>query len=273
MTQNQTSISPADLYAKLGTALAPAVVDVRRPADFANADALIVSAFHCDPDEVAQWAKDLPKGRPVVVYCVHGRQVSQGAAAALRAAGHDVAYLDGGIAGWIEQGLPTRRHMGGGAPAKWVTREHPKIDRIACPWLIRRFIDPRAEFIYVPTKDVLATAKKTGGIPYDIDGVEFTHEGERCSFDTILRIYGIADPALDHLATIVRGADTSRHDLAAQCGGLFAISLGLSANFPDDHEMLKHGMVMYDALHTWCRALQAETHNWPSTKPVRQAAR
>jgi len=125
MTQNQTSISPADLYAKLGTALAPAVVDVRRPADFANADALIVSAFHCDPDEVAQWAKDLPKGRSVVVYCVHGRQVSQGAAAALRAAGHDVAYLDGGIAGWIEQGLPTRRPIGGGAPAKWVTREHP----------------------------------------------------------------------------------------------------------------------------------------------------
>jgi hypothetical protein len=103
-------------------------------------------------------------------------------------------------------------------------------------------------------------------IPYDIDGVEFTHEGERCSFDTILRIYDIKDPALDHLATIVRGADTSRHDLSPQCGGLFAISLGLSANFPDDHEMLKHGMVIYDALYTWCRSLQAETHNWPATK-------
>jgi rhodanese-related sulfurtransferase len=273
MTQNQPSVSAADLYARLGTALAPTVVDVRRPADFANADALVVSAFHRVPDDVAHWAKELPNGRPVVVYCVHGRQVSQGAAAALRAAGHDAAYLDGGIADWIEQGLPTRRPIGGAAAAKWVTREHPKIDRIACPWLIRRFIDPRAEFIYVPTKDVLAAAKKTGGIPYDIDGVEFTHEGERCSFDTILRIYGIKDPALDHLATIVRGADTSRHDLAAQCGGLFAISLGLSANFPDDHEMLTHGMVIYDALYTWCRALQAETHNWPATKPVQQAAR
>src|SRR5882757_4159237 len=254
MTQNQTSISPADLYAKLGTALAPAVVDVRRPADFANADALIVSAFHCDPDEVAQWAKELPKGRPVVVYCVHGRQVSQGAAAALRAAGHDAAYLDGGIADWIEQGLPTRRPVGGAAPAKWVTREHPKIDRIACPWLIRRFIDPRAEFIYVPTKDVLVAAKKTGGIPYDIDGVEFTHEGERCSFDTILRIYDIKDPALDHLATIVRGADTSRHDLAAQCGGLFPISLAFSAIFPATPEMLPHGRGIYAALNPGCRA-------------------
>src|SRR3979490_2929417 len=178
MTQNQTSISPADLYAKPGTARAPAVVDGRRPADFANADALIVSAFHCDPDDAAQWATDLPKGRPVVVYCVHGRRVSQGAAAALRAAGHDVAYLDGGIAGWIEQGLPTRRHMGGGAPVKWVTREHPKIDRIACPWLIRRFIDPRAEFIYVPTKQVLATAKGTGGIPYHLAGGKTQPDGE-----------------------------------------------------------------------------------------------
>jgi hypothetical protein len=113
---------------------------------------------------------------------------------------------------------------------------------------------------------VLSVANETGGTPYDVVGVEFAHEGERCSFDTFLRIYGITDPALDHLATIVRGADTSRHDLSPQCGGLFAISLGLSANFPDDHEMLKHGMVIYDALYTWCRSLQAETHNWPSTR-------
>src|SRR3979409_1383009 len=179
MTQNQPSVSPADLYAKLGTASAPVVIDVRRPADFANADALVISAFHCDPDDVGQWAKELPKGRPVVVYCVHGRQVSQGAAAALRAAGHDAAYLDGGIADWIEQGLPTRAPHGGARPAKWVPREHPKIDRIACPWLIRRFIDPRADFIYVPTKQVLATAKETGGVPSDIPGAQFTHEGGR----------------------------------------------------------------------------------------------
>jgi hypothetical protein len=119
---------------------------------------------------------------------------------------------------------------------------------------------------------VLAVAQQTGATPYDIDGVEFSHEGERCSFDTILRIYDIHDSALDHLATIVRGADTSRHDLAPQCGGLFAISLGLSANFPDDQAMLRHGMVIYDALYTWCRSLQAETHNWPPAKLVNQAA-
>jgi hypothetical protein len=207
----------------------------------------------------------------VVVHCVHGHEVSQSVATALRAAGVDAVYLQDGIAGWTAKGLPTHRTIGT-TPGKWVTRERPKIDRIACPWLIRRFIDPQAEFIYVPTKEVLDVAKATGGTPYDIEGVEFAHEGERCSFDTIVRIYGIKDPALDHLAEIVRGADTSRHDLTPQCGGLFAISLGLSANFPDDHEMLGHGMVMYDALYTWCRSLQAETHNWPATA-VKQARR
>jgi rhodanese-related sulfurtransferase len=269
MQQALPSMPAGDLYARLGTASAPTVLDVRRPADFADAGELIVSACHRAPDEVELWRKDLPSGRQVVVHCVHGRQVSQGVAAALRATGVDAVYLQDGIAGWIEKGLPTRRAIGA-TPGKWVTRERPKIDRIACPWLIRRFIDPQAQFIYVPTKDVLAVAKETGGTPYDIDGVEFAHEGERCSFDTILRIYGIEDPALDHLATIVRGADTSRHDLTPQCGGLFAISLGLSANFPNDHEMLAHGMVMYDALYTWCRSLQAETHNWPSAS-VKQA--
>jgi rhodanese-related sulfurtransferase len=248
----------------MGTASTPMIIDVRRPEVFAKADGLIVSAFHCPPDEVEHWRKDLPGGRQVVVYCVHGHQVSQGAATALRAAGIDAVYLEGGIAGWLEKGLPTRRNIGA-VPGKWVTREGPKIDRIACPWLIRRFIDPRAEFLYVPTQEVLATAGRIGGTPYDINGVEFAHEGERCSFDTILRIYGINSPALDQLATIVRGADTSRHDLSPQCAGLFAISLGLSASFSDDHEMLRHGMVMYDALYTWCRTLQAETHNWPAT--------
>jgi rhodanese-related sulfurtransferase len=271
MEQTLPSISPTELYGRLGTAAAPTVLDVRRAADFATAGELIISACRRDPNEVEHWGKDLPGRRQVVVNCVHGRQVSQGVAAHLREADVDALYLQDGIAGWIAKGLPTRRAIGA-TPGKWVTRERPKIDRIACPWLIRRFIDPQAQFIYVPTKDVLDVAKETGGTPYDIDGVEFTHEGERCSFDTILRIYGIKDPALDHLAKIVRGADTSRHDLTPQCGGLFAISLGLSANFPNDHEMLEHGMVMYDALYTWCRSLQAETHNWPATA-VRQARR
>ena len=156
---------------------------------------------------------------------------------------------------------------------KWVTREHPKIDRIACPWLIKRFIDQDPEFLYVPPDQVLSVAKAMDATPYDVSGVELSHVGELCSFDAFLKKYGLTDPALQHLAEIVRGADTSRHDLTPQCGGLFAISLGLSANFPDDHEMLKHGIVIYDALYTWCRTLQAETHNWPSTKPVQQAAR
>jgi hypothetical protein len=222
---------------------------------------VIVSAFHRQPEAIGEWSRSVD-GHSIVVYCREGHEVSQGVAKALRASGMKSSYLEGGIAGWTETGLPTRRIIG--ATSKWVTRERPKIDRIACPWLIRRFIDPSAEFIYVPTSQVLAVAKQTGGTPYDIDGVEFTHEGDRCSFDTIIRIFDIHDAALDRVAEIVRGADTSRHDLAPQCGGLFAISLGLSENFPDDHEMLKHGMVMYDALYTWCRSLQHETHNWPA---------
>jgi len=211
------SISPAELYGRLGTASAPTVVDVRRLADFATADQLIISACHRDPDEVEQWGKELPRGRQVVVHCVHGRELSQSLAAELRAAGIDAVYLQDGIAGWTAKGLPTHRTIGA-TPGKWVTRERPKIDRIACPRLIRRFIDPQAEFIYVPTKDVLDVAKATGATPYDIEGVEFAHEGERCSFDTIVRIYGIKDAPLNHLAKIVRGADIvtiSRRSAAA----------------------------------------------------------
>jgi hypothetical protein len=146
---------------------------------------------------------------------------------------------------------------------KWITRERPKIDRIACPWLIQRFIDDEPEFIYVPSDEVVKVAERIGATPYDIPGVELSHVGELCSFDAFLAKYELHDPALQHLALIVRGADTSRHDLTPQCGGLFAISLGLSANFPDDQEMLSHGMVIYDALYRWCRDLQSETHNWP----------
>jgi rhodanese-related sulfurtransferase len=265
MQRESYSISAAELFARLGTATAPKIIDVRRPDDFAKTDVLIVSGFHRVPDEVDHWRKELSNGDTVVVHCVHGRQVSQGVAAALRSSGIDAVYLQDGIEGWRAAGLPTRRKIGA-TPGKWVTRERPKIDRIACPWLIRRFIDPHAEFIYVPATKVVQVAKEMGGTPYDIDGVEFAHEGERCSFDTILRIYAIDCAPLNHLATIVRGADTSRHDLSPQCGGLFAISLGLSANFQNDHEMLAHGMVIYDALYTWCRSLQAETHNWPTVK-------
>jgi len=156
---------------------------------------------------------------------------------------------------------------------KWITRERPKIDRIACPWLIRRFIEADAEFVYVPTEQVFDVAHKTGATPYDIPGAEpFSHDGELCSFDAFIKHYKLTDPALDHLAVIVRGADTARPDLAPQAAGLHAISLGLSANVPDDHAMLERGMVIYDALYTWCRDLQHEVHNWkPAASPTSAA--
>ena len=149
---------------------------------------------------------------------------------------------------------------------KWVTRERPKIDRIACPWLIARFIDTAPEFLYVPADKVLDVARDTGAIPYDVPGVEMSHVGELCSFDAFLKKYKLTDPALQQLAVIVRGADTSRLDLVPQAAGLFAISLGLSRTFSDDHEMLRHGMVMYDALYAWCRDCQKEAHGWPPSK-------
>lgn len=143
---------------------------------------------------------------------------------------------------------------------KWVTREHPKIDRIACPWLIKRFIDEQAEFLYVPAGEVMAVAQTQGAIPYDVPGVELGHVGELCSFDAFLKKYQISDPALHRLAAIVRGADTGRPDLTPQSSGLLAISLGLSRNFPQDHQMLAQGMVMYDALYAWCREAPGEGH-------------
>jgi rhodanese-related sulfurtransferase len=245
-------ISSSELYARLGTASAPLLLDVRRDEAFSQDGGLVISALRRSPGDIEHWARDMIPGRPVVAYCVHGHEVSQGVAASLSRAGIEAAYLEGGIAGWKERGLPTRKNLGA-VEAKWVTREHPKIDRIACPWLISRFINPLAAFLYVPADQVISVAKSEDATPYDIKDVEFGHVGERCSFDAIVRKFEIKDPALDHLATIVRGADTSRPDLTPQCEGLLAISYGLSANYPDDHEMLKHGLVMYDALYTWCR--------------------
>jgi hypothetical protein len=137
---------------------------------------------------------------------------------------------------------------------KWVTREHPKIDRIACPWLIARFIDDEPEFLYVPNDQVRKVADETGAVAYDVPGVEMTHVGELCSFDAFLEKHQLDDPALQQLAAIVRGADTSRLDLTPESAGLYAISQGLSRNFANDHEMLRHGLVMYDALYAWCQS-------------------
>ncbi|MGH7620185.1 MAG: chromate resistance protein ChrB domain-containing protein [Gemmatimonadaceae bacterium] len=146
---------------------------------------------------------------------------------------------------------------------KWITRERPKIDRVACPWLIARFIDRAPEFLFAPPSDVLAITAATGATPYDVEGVELSHDGPLCSFDALLTKYDLgADAALRDLAMIVRGADTDRLDLAPQCAGLLAISLGLSRIFSDDHEQLGHGFVIYDALYAWLREARAEPHTW-----------
>jgi hypothetical protein len=136
---------------------------------------------------------------------------------------------------------------------KWVTRERPKIDRIACPWLIKRFIDSEAEFLYVPSAQVQEVARNAPATAFDVPGVELTHEGERCSFDAFLRKYALVQPGLDELARIVRAADTNRLDLAPQAAGLLAISLGLGENYADDHALLAQGMIVYDALYAWCK--------------------
>ena len=153
---------------------------------------------------------------------------------------------------------------------KWITRQRPKIDRVACPWLIARFIDAQPEFLFVPPEDVLPRAKETGAVPFDVEGVELSHEGPLCSFDAFIAKYSLGDDAaLQTIATIVRGADTARLDLAPQAAGLLAISLGLSAMFADDLTQLEHGFVMYDALYAWCRHAANETHTW---NPQRRAA-
>jgi len=149
---------------------------------------------------------------------------------------------------------------------KWITREHPKIDRVACPWLIERFIDPGAEFLFAPPADVKRLAQETGATPYDVEGVELSHDGPLCSFDAFLLKHKLDDPVLRGLAVIVRGADTAKLDLAPQCAGLLAISIGLSHNFSDDHEMLRHGFVVYDALYAWLKYRREETHTWNPQK-------
>jgi rhodanese-related sulfurtransferase len=259
---NHTSITPAAVFTSIGTARAPLLLDVRRPGDFEIDDSMIVGAIRRPPDEVEQWAPRLPAGHRVVVHCVKGGDVSQSVARALTSLGIAASYLEGGIIAWRAEGLPVRQKRSADGN-RWITRERPKIDRIACPWLIRRFINPEAEFIYVPTERVFAAAAEMLAIPYDIPGAEpYSHDGPLCTFDTILRAHGIRDEGLDYLALIVRGADTAHPELAPQASGLHAISMGLSANIPDDHAMLEHGMVMYDALYTWCRSLRDEVHNW-----------
>ena len=250
------AISVASLRQSLASGRPPLVIDVRKGPTFLGAPNLIRGALRRDPLRVADWRKSLPEKANVVVYCVHGHEVSQNAAKALGA-----RFLEGGLEAWRAEGGDLFGKPKG-ASTRWVTRERPKIDRIACPWLVKRFIDPEAEFLYVPAPDVKKVASEREAVPYDVPDVEFTHEGELCSFDAFIRKFRLQDPALDALALIVRGADTGRLDLAPQCAGLAALSLGLSRLYADDHEMLGHGMVMYDALYRWCKEGKQETHTW-----------
>jgi rhodanese-related sulfurtransferase len=258
-----TSITATELKAALSGRQPPLLIDVRRPPAFRTGPDMAAGALRRDPGAVAAWAKTLPRAASVVAYCVHGHEVSQNAAKALRDFGIAARYLEGGLEeGWRAAGgeLMAKPKE---AATRWVTRERPKIDRVACPWLIARFVDPDAEFLYVPSKEVRRAAKETDAIPYDIPDVPFSHDGELCSFDAFLKTYRLTgDPALARLAVIVRGADTARLELAPQAAGLLAVSLGLSRNFRNDHEMLTHGMVMYDALYAWCKEGQDETHTW-----------
>ncbi|MEO7399534.1 MAG: chromate resistance protein ChrB domain-containing protein [Polaromonas sp.] len=274
------SISPQELAARMGRADAPLLLDVRREEIFLESPALLAGAQRCRPEEVAAFVTSQPP-REVVVYCVYGHNVSEEAVTSLRAAGWNAWQLAGGIEGgedgvdapqdiaqWRAQRLPTmlkRADLGvtGEQVSRWITRERPKIDRIACPWLIRRFIDPRAQFFYVPTARVFEEAKRLDAVAYDIPGAPVSHEGELCSFDALLHAFELRHPALETLARIVRGADTDRLELAPQSAGLLAFSLGLSRlHADDDHAMLAAALPFYDALYAWCLGAQDEPHTW-----------
>ena len=279
------AISPSAVAALLGQPDTPLILDVRRTERFDLSPSLLPSAVHVAPEDVADWLKNRPL-QTAVVYCVYGHEVSQSVAAQLRNAGWDARYLLGGIEGG-EPGVdsPELLQALGASPAplirkrpdlgitgtggsRWITRERPKIDRIACPWLIRRFIDRDAVFVYVPGAEVMAQAKQRQAVAFDILGAPISHDGERCSFDALLGAFGLSLPALDLLAGIVRGADIDRLDLAAPAAGLLAVSLGMSRRHADnDHAMLEAMMPVYDALYAWCVDQvggNAETHNWRS---------
>jgi rhodanese-related sulfurtransferase len=246
-------------------------VDVRRREIFDAADGVLPGAIWRDIAEIDQWSVVLDPDRPVVFACRFGHQLSQIAAARLRGEGMDACVLAGGYVAWTEAKLPVVRkatldRIVTRRPSQWVTRRRPKIDRVACPWLIRRFIDREARILYVDPDQVANTAKETGAIPFDIEDVEISHEGERCSFDTLLKLFGLeTDPALARLAVIVRGADTARPELAPEAAGLHAVSLGFSALAgDDDHGMLQHGFIVYDGLLAYLRFAAEERHNWPA---------
>jgi rhodanese-related sulfurtransferase len=263
-------ILPNDLWNLIGTAQSPQIVDVRRRDAYDGSPGVLPTASWHDA-KTGDWIGSIDRSRPVVVACKAAHEMSQMAAADLRARGYDAAVLAGGYAAWSEAKLPlvdkaTLDRFAPKRPSQWVTRRRPKIDRIACPWLIRRFIDADACILFVDPPEVPAVAHETGAIPFDIEGVEISHEGPRCSFDTLLKLFGLeGEPSLNRLALIVRGADTARPDLAPEAAGLHAVSLGLSALAgDDDHGLLQKGFMVYDALLAYLRFAAQERHNWPA---------
>ena len=253
----------------MGTLDAPLFVDVRKAEDFAASGHFIPGSIRWDYHATDVYP-ELPNGKQLVAYCVKGAHVGVTGAEKLRTQQHDATYLEGGLRAWTTAGgmiVKKRPDLGvtGDSTSRWVTRARPKIDRIACPWLVRRFIDPCAQFFYVPSEDVFAFATANNAVAYDIPGAPLEHDGPLCSFDNFLRAFELTSPALERMATIVRGADTDALNLAPQSAGLLAISLGFSRNIADDHAMLDAMTPVYDALYRWVLdavAATDEKHNW-----------
>ena len=263
------SISPDKLSRLIGMPGCPVIVDVRP-----DGDRLIPASLRRPTEGVGEWSTPL-SGKKVVVTCIHGRERSAGVAAILRTKGIDAEILEGGFAAWQAAGLPLidatkLPQRDTESRTVWVTRARPKVDRIACPWLIHRFIDPNACFLFVSPADVAGVAERFGATPFDVDGVFWSHRGEKCSFDTMVEEFGLGSiGALERLAVIVRGADTAHPEIAPQAAGLLAASLGLSRMYSDDLEQLEAGMLIYDAFYRWCRDAVEETHDWVSHSPKR----
>jgi rhodanese-related sulfurtransferase len=256
-------ITPAQLMRLVGTPDAPVIVDVRIPEDLA-ADPRLIPGSTALPHTAFDLAPTRLQGQRVVIACQRGKKLSEGVAALLRAQGINAESLEGGTEAWAAASLPMIPLDALPPTTLWVTRHRPKIDRIACPWLIRRFIDPTARFLFVAPAEVPAVAERFNAVPFDIEGVTFSHRGEGCTFDALLDDFALHTEALDRLALVIRGADTDRHDLAPQAAGLLAVSVGLSRMFRDDLEQLEAGVALYDALYRWARDGYEEGHDWPA---------
>ncbi|MET1411282.1 sulfurtransferase/chromate resistance protein [Roseibium sp. HPY-6] len=262
------SITVSQLARLIGTPDAPVIVDARIDEDFNDDPCLIPGSFRHPHSRIDEIATRL-HGRKVVIACWKGLKISEGAAAFLRSSGVAAEILEGGCIAWRAAGmpmvpaarLPERNEEG---QTVWVTRHRPKIDRIACPWLIRRFVDPTARFLFVSPAQVEAVAEKFNATPFDVENVFWSHRGEMCSFDTMLEEFSLQTEPLSRLAMIVRGADTNRHDLAPEAAGLLAVSLGLSRMHKDDLQQLEAGMGLYDAFYRWARDAADEGHDWPT---------